>query len=122
MDPIGLAMENFDLIGRWRTAENGYPLNTSTELMDGTAIDGPVALRKALLAKGDMVASNIIEKLLSYSLGRDVHAPDMAAVRKIAAASGADDYRFSKIVLGIVESEPFRLNIVETPAPAVAER
>ncbi len=122
MDPIGLAMENFDLIGRWRTNENGYPLNTKTELMDGTAIDGPVQLRKALLAKGDMVASNIIEKLLSYALGRDVHSPDMAAVRKIAAAAGADDYRFSDIVLGIVESEPFRLNIVEAPAPAVVER
>jgi hypothetical protein len=122
MDPIGLAMENFDLIGRWRTDENGHPLNTQTELMDGTAIDGPVALRKALLAKGDMVASNIIEKLLSYALGRDVHAPDMAAVRKIAASAGADDYRFSDIVLGIVESEPFRLNIVEAPAPAVAHR
>jgi hypothetical protein len=122
MDPIGLAMENFDLIGRWRTAENGHPLNTQTELMDGTAIDGPVALRQALLARGDMVASNIIEKLLSYALGRDVHSPDMAAVRKIAATAGADDYRFSDIILGIVESEPFRMNIVEAAAPAVAER
>jgi hypothetical protein len=122
MDPIGLAMENFDLIGRWRTAENGFPLNTQTELMDGTPIDGPVALRNALLAHGDMVASNIIEKLLSYALGRDVHSPDMAAVRKIAATADDNEYRFSDIVLGIVESEPFRMNIVEAAAPAVVER
>jgi hypothetical protein len=122
MDPIGLALENFDLIGRWRTQENGYALNTTTELIDGTPIDGPVALRRALLNRGDAVASNIIEKLLSYALGRHLHSPDMAAVRRIAAGAEQNEYRFSDIVLGIVESEPFRMNIVESPAPAVAER
>ena len=122
MDPIGLALENFDLVGRWRTEENGFPLDTRTELIDGTAIDGPNALRDALLARGDAVASNVIEKLLSYALGRHLHAPDMAAVRKIAAAADDSEYRFSDIVLGIVESEPFRMNIVEGPAAAVAER
>ncbi|MEY4640358.1 MAG: hypothetical protein RLZZ227_352 [Pseudomonadota bacterium] len=116
MDPIGLALENFDLIGRWRTQENGVALNTNTELMDGTPIDGPAALRRALLDRGDAVASTIIEKLLSYALGRHLHAPDMAAVRSIAADAGADAYRFSDIVLGIVESAPFRMNIVESPA------
>ncbi len=122
MDPIGLALENFDLIGRWRTQENGFALNTNTELMDGTPIDGPVALRRALLDRGDAVASNTIEKLLSYALGRHLHSPDMAAVRKIAAAAESNEYRFSAIVLGIVESAPFRMNIVEAPAPAVADR
>jgi hypothetical protein len=122
MDPIGLALENFDLIGRWRTAENGHVLDTRTELMDGTPIDGPAALRKALLARGDAVASNIIEKLLGYALGRHLHAPDMAAVRRIAAAAAGDGYRFSAVVLGIVQSEPFRMNSVEAPAAAVAER
>ncbi len=122
MDPIGLALENFDLIGRWRTEENGFALNTNTELMDGTPIDGPVTLRHALLDRGDAVASTVIEKLLSYALGRDLHSPDMAAVRKIAAGTVEDQYRFSDIVLGIVESEPFRMNIVEAAAPAVAAR
>ncbi|HEY0962970.1 MAG TPA: DUF1592 domain-containing protein, partial [Pseudomonadales bacterium] len=122
MDPIGLALENFDLVGRWRTDENGFALNTQTELIDGTPIDGPVALRRALLDRGDSVASTVIEKLLSYALGRHLHAPDMAAVRKIAAASGESQYRFSDIVLGVVESEPFRMNIVEAPAAAVADR
>jgi Protein of unknown function (DUF1592)/Protein of unknown function (DUF1588)/Protein of unknown function (DUF1585)/Protein of unknown function (DUF1587)/Protein of unknown function (DUF1595) len=122
MDPIGLALENFDLIGRWRTQENGFPLNTNTTLQDGTPIDGPAALRRALFDRGDAVASNIIEKLLSYALGRDLHSPDMAAVRKIAAAAEKDQYRFTDIVLGIVDSAPFRMNIVETPATAVADR
>jgi len=122
MDPIGLALENFDLIGRWRTEENGFPLNTATELMDGTPIDGPVTLRNALLERGDVVASNIIEKLLSYALGRHLRSPDMAAVREIAARASANDYRFSDIVLGIVESTPFRMSIVEAQATAEAER
>lgn len=122
MDPIGLALENFDLVGRWRTDENGHALNTNTQLMDGTKIDGPVALRRALLDRGDAVASNIIEKLLSYALGRHLHSPDMAAVRKIAASADDNEYRFSDIVLGIVESEPFRMNIAESPATAVADR
>lgn len=122
MDPIGLALENFDLIGRWRTEENGFPLNTSTELTDGTPIDGPVALRNALLARGDVVASNFIEKLLSYALGRHLRSPDMAAVREIAARASQNDYRFSDIVLGIVESSPFRMSIVEPSATIVAER
>jgi hypothetical protein len=122
MDPIGLALENFDLIGRWRTDEDGYALDTNTELMDGTPIDGPVALRRALLDRGDAVASNAIEKLLSYALGRHLHSPDMAAVRQIAAAAQDDGYRFSDLVLGIVQSQPFRMNIVEAPATTVAER
>ncbi len=129
MDPIGLALENFDLIGRWRTEESGSVLNTHTELMDGTPIDGPVTLRNALLDRGDAVASTFIEKLLSYALGRHLHSPDMAAVREIAAGASANEYRFSDIVLGIVESTPFRMSIVEPPetaaethAAAVAER
>lgn len=122
MDPIGLALENFDLVGRWRTEENGFALNTRTELMDGTPIDGPVALRRALLDRGDAVASTIIEKLLSYALGRHLHAPDMAAVRRIAATAQQGDYRFSEVILGIVQSAPFRQNIVEAPVTEVAGR
>lgn len=120
MDPIGLALENFDLIGRWRTQENGFDLDTRTSLIDGTAIDGPAALRKALLDRGDAVASTVIEKMLSYALGRHLHAHDMAAVRRIAAGSAENGYRFSDIVLGIVESDPFRLKIAESPAAEVA--
>src|SRR5690606_35607324 len=116
---IGLALENFDLIGRWRTEENGFALNTRTELTDGTPIDGPIALRNVLLERGDVVASNIIEKLLSYAFGRHLHSPDMAAVREIAARASPNEYRFSDIVLGIVESPPLNMSIIEPPATAV---
>ena len=122
MDPIGLALENFDLVGRWRTQENGFDLDTQTNLIDGTAIDGPVSLRNALLERGDAVASSFIEKMLSYALGRHLHAHDMAAVRQIAGKSAENNYRFSDIVLGIVESDPFRLKIAEAPATDVAGR
>jgi hypothetical protein len=122
MDPIGLALENFDLVGRWRTQENGFDLDTHTNLIDGTAIDGPESLRNALLDRGDAVASTFIEKMLSYALGRHLHAHDMAAVRQIAGQSAKNSYRFSDIVLGIVESDPFRLKIAEAPATEVAGR
>jgi hypothetical protein len=107
MDSIGLAMENFDLVGRWRTDENGYPLNTHTQMVDGTAIDGPVLLRKALLTRSESLVTTITEKLLTYALDRAVAAGDMPAVRKVVKASAADDYHFSDLVLGIVKSDPF---------------
>ena len=107
MDPIGLAMENFDLVGRWRTEENGYPLNTHTQMVDGTAIDGPVLLRQALLARSESLITTITEKLMIYALGRAVDAHDMPAVRRIVRAGAASDYRFSDIVLGVVLSDPF---------------
>lgn len=107
MDPIGLALENFDLVGRWRDSENGFPLDTHSELVDGTAIDGPVALRAALLGRGESLVTTITEKLLTYALGRAVEARDMPAVRSIVRSAAGDSYRFSDIVLGIVNSEPF---------------
>ena len=121
MDPIGLALENFDLIGRWRTEESsGHPLNTNTELVDGTPISGPVTLRNALLDRGDTVASTITEHLMSYALGRHLHASDMSALRKITASTVDEGYRFSDVVLGIVNSMPFRMKIVEAPDTSVA--
>lgn len=107
MDPIGLALENFDLVGRWRVEENGYPLNTRTQMVDGTAIDGPVLLRQALLARSDSLVTTITEKLMTYALGRAVEAHDMPAVRGIVRSAAPDDFRFSDIVLGVVQSDPF---------------
>jgi hypothetical protein len=111
MDPIGLALENFDLIGRWRDNENGNPLNTHTELTDGTPIDGPAALRAALLDRSEAVVSTVTEKLMIYALGRMVEAPDMPAVRQVVNHAAATGYRFSDLVLGIVQSDPFRMNV-----------
>lgn len=123
MDPIGLALENFDLVGRWRTEEsNGSPLNTHTELVDGTPISGPATLRRALLERGDTVATTMVEKLLSYALGRHLHSSDMAAVRVIIDNTADSDYRFSEVVLGIVDSLPFRMKVAEDIESTVAER
>jgi hypothetical protein len=107
MDPIGLALENFDLVGRWRETENGYDLDTRTELMDGTPISGPNTLRTALLDRREVLVTNFIEKLSSYALGREMHSTDMASIRSILATAAANDYRFSDIIVGIVGSEPF---------------
>ena len=121
MEPIGLALENFDLVGRWRDSENGFPLDTRSELVDGTAIDGPVALRAALLGRGTSLVSTITEKLLTYALGRAVEARDMPAVRHIVRSAAADQYRFSEIVLGIVSSEPFLLKSATGQANTLAQ-
>lgn len=116
MDPFGLALENFDLVGRWRTEDEGYPLDTRTRMIDGTLIDGPVTLRKALLARGDVVASNIIEKLLSYALGRSIAPSDMPSVRSIAASTAKNGYKFGEVIQAIATSMPFQKKV------AVSER
>ncbi|TPW00946.1 MAG: hypothetical protein FD124_3843, partial [Alphaproteobacteria bacterium] len=113
MDPIGLALENFDLVGRWREAENGYPLDTHTSLVDGTAISGPAALRQALLARGDTLVTTMTEKLLTYALGRGIESYDMPAVRRVVRDAAASDYKFSALILGIVKSAPFRMNATD---------
>ena len=117
MDPIGFAMENFDLIGKWRDAEGREPVDPRGQLMDGTPLDGPASLRLALLEHRDMFATTATKKLLTYALGRSVEYYDMPAVRIIVRDAADDDYRFSSLVLGIVESIPFQMKRKE-PLPA----
>jgi mono/diheme cytochrome c family protein len=108
MDPIGLALENFDGIGRWRTVDNGAIIDPASQLADGTQIDGPVALRQAILRKPDMFARNVTEMLLSYGLGHGIEYHDMPFVRAIVKDAQRSGYRFSSLVLGIVKSAPFQ--------------
>jgi hypothetical protein len=112
MDPIGLALENFDGVGRWRTSESGIRIDASGRLVDGTRIDGPESLRKALLSYPDAFVETLTEKLLMYAVGRTAHHYDMPAVRAIAREAARDDYRFSSIVMGIVGSKPFQMRRV----------
>jgi len=109
MDPLGFALENFDVDGTWRDVdrESGKPIDTSGQLPDGTQIGGPQALREALLAQPEQFVQTFVEKLLAYSLGRSTEWYDMPAVRKIVRDSASDDYSFSAIVMGIVQSVPF---------------
>lgn len=109
MDPLGFALENFDATGQWRAlAEDTSKIDASGVLVDGTPVDGPVALREALSARPDAFVGTVTEKLLVYALGRGLEASDMAVVRNIVRAAAADDYRFHSIVLGIVNSLPFQ--------------
>jgi hypothetical protein len=108
MDPIGLALENFDAIGAWRTQDSGFPLDTSGELVDGTKVSTPVNLRQALLKYEGSIVRNFIVKLTTYALGRGITYMDMPVIRQIESESAKDDYRFRSIVMAIVKSPPFQ--------------
>jgi hypothetical protein len=125
MDPIGFALENFDAVGRWRERDRevGGPIDATGVLFDGTPLDGPITLRKALLAHPEQFVQTFTEKLMIYALGRSLTYKDMPAVRKIVRKAAASNYRFSAIVLGIIDSDEFRRARVadsETVAAQVA--
>jgi len=109
MDPVGLALENFDAVGAWRSEDAGQPINAAGELADGTKIDGVVALRKAIVSRPDVFVGTLTEKLLTYALGRGLDYHDMPAVRAIVRDAARHDYRFSEILLGVVHSVPFQM-------------
>jgi hypothetical protein len=109
MDPLGFALENFDVDGTWRDVDrdSGRPIDASGLLPDGSKIAGPAELREALLAKPEQFVQTFVEQLLAYSLGRSTEWYDMPAVRDVVRRSAAEDYAFSAIVMGVVESVPF---------------
>jgi hypothetical protein len=109
MDPLGFALENFDGIGEWRTREPGGAIDAAGQLADGSKVDGPVSLRKALLSHPDQFVRTLTEKLVTYGLGRGVEYYDMPLVRAITRDAAKQNYRFSAIVLGIVKSTPFQM-------------
>ncbi|HEY1302282.1 MAG TPA: DUF1592 domain-containing protein [Vicinamibacterales bacterium] len=109
MDPLGLALENFDGVGEWRVKEPGGGIDPIGQLADGTKVDGPVALRKAVMRRPEMFARTITEKMMTYGLGRGVELSDMPFVRTIADDAAKQDFKFSAIVLGIVKSVPFQM-------------
>ncbi len=109
MDPVGFALENFDAIGRWRTHEEGRELDVSGGLPDGQAFTGIDGLEKGLLERPELFAGTLTEKLMTFALGRGVEHFDGPAVRKVVAEAAKNDYRISSIILGIVNSIPFRM-------------
>jgi len=111
MDPIGFSLENFNGIGMWRTEDNGIPIDASGQLVDGTKISGPAGLRQALMRYSPQFARVVTEKLMTYALGRGVEYYDMPLVRSIVRDAERNNYRFSSIVLGIVKSAPFQMNM-----------
>jgi hypothetical protein len=113
MDPLGLSLENFDGIGQWRTTDAGKAIDASGVLLDGTKVDGPVALRRALVAQKEQFVRTVTAKLLTYSLGRGIEYYDAPAIRSIVRNAAADDYRWSSVILGIVKSAPFQMRSVK---------
>jgi mono/diheme cytochrome c family protein len=109
MDPIGFAMENFDGIGRWRTREDGQPIDASGTLFTGATLDGVNGLRQELLRRPDVFVGVLTERMLTYAIGRGLEHYDMPAVRTIVRDARASDYRFSSIVLGVARSVPLQM-------------
>ena len=109
MDPIGLSLENFDAIGRWRATDEGVKIDASGQLVDGTAIGGPADLRKAMLARGDVFVAAMTEKLMMFGVGRETRYYDMPTVRAVMRDASKNRYRFSDLVLGIVKSPAFQM-------------
>jgi hypothetical protein len=111
MDPLGFALENFDAVGEWRDVDRyaGTPIDASGQLVDGTPVNGPADLRRALVADPGQFVQTLTEKLMTYALGRTMEYYDMPTVRQIVRDAAEDDYRFSSIVMGIVRSPAFQM-------------
>ena len=115
IDPLGLALENFDATGAWRIKDNGVPVDASGELYDGTPLDGPAGLRQVLLKYQDVFVTTFTESLMTYALGRRVEYYDMPTVRAIVREAKANDYRISSFIKGIVGSPAFQMTRVLEP-------
>jgi hypothetical protein len=122
MDPIGLALENFDAVGAWRTMDGAAAIDASGQLADGSRVDGPVSIRTALLRRRGVFVQTLTEKLLTYALGRSVEYYDMPAVRAIVRQAAQQEYRWSSILLGVISSPPFQMRTAPAPAAATGTR
>ncbi len=117
MDPLGLSLENFDLLGRWRDSEDGHAIDAAARMVDGTALRGPQDLREALLARSDAFVSTFAERLMTYATGRELTAADMPVVRGVVRAAAADDNTLRALVQAIVTSNSFQKRVKTGDAP-----
>ena len=113
MDPIGLALDNFDVTGKWRVRENGQPLDTRGDFYDGTPVTKPAELLAALLKRPEPLVRTFTENLLAYALGRRTEYFDQPTIRAIVKAASANDYRMSSFILGVIKSDAFLMKRVE---------
>jgi hypothetical protein len=111
MDPIGFALENFDAIGAWRTADQGGPVDATGVLSDGSTVNGPAALEQVLSAHPEQFVRTMTRMLMTYALGRETAYYDMPVIRSIERDAEKQNYRFSSLVLGIVNSPPFQMKM-----------
>ncbi len=113
MDPVGFSLENFDAVGRWRTFDDGHRIDPSGSLPDGTAIASFVDLEASILKRPDSFVGTLTEKLMTFALGRGIETFDGPAVRQVVRSAAVQDYRFSTLITGIVNSVPFRMRVTE---------
>ena len=114
MDPIGFALDNFDAVGRWRTTgESGTPIDASGALPDGSRFTGVVGLREYLVSHPAQFITTMTENLLTYALGRTLEYYDASVVRTVVRDAAGDNYRFSSLVIGIINSTPFRMRLAQ---------
>jgi hypothetical protein len=109
MDPVGFALENFDAVGRWRTLDEGHPIDAAGGLPGGGEFTGVAGLEQALLDRPELFVRTLTEKLLSFALARNLEHYDAPAVRQIIREAKDDNYRFSQLILGIARSTPFQM-------------
>src|SRR5205085_2092115 len=121
MDPIGLALDNFDVTGKWRVRENGQPLDTRGDFYDGTPVTSPAELTRALMKRPVPLVRTFTENLFAYALGRRAEYVDHPAIRAIAKTAAANGYRMSSFVLGVIKSDAFLMKQAE-PVTTTAER
>jgi len=122
IDPLGLALDNFDVTGKWRIKDNGVAIDSAGVMYDGTKIDGPASLRDALLKHQDVFLQTLTENLMTYALGRRVEYYDMPAIRAIVSQAAKTDLHFSSFVLGIINSAAFQRRAVEAPQTTAQAR
>ena len=121
IDPTGFALENFDAIGRWRTVDESFnSIDASGALPDGTSFNGVSELRAALTKHPERFVNTVVEKLMTYALGRGLEYYDMPAVRKILKDAAPNGYLMQSIILGVVKSYPFQFRRIDGPTEAQA--
>jgi len=122
IDPPGFALENFNSVGQWRDRNaDGTPIDTAGVLADGTRVDGPAALRDAILSRPDAFVTTLTNRMLTYALGRGLEPSDMPVVRRIVKKAAQNDYRFASIVIGVVESSSFQMRTKLEPAETASQ-
>jgi hypothetical protein len=120
IDPLGLPMENFDVIGAWRTKDTGLPVNSASVLAGGTPVDGVTQMNDYILSRSDQFVQTITGRLMMYATGREIEADDMPQVRSIVRESAKNNFRFFDIVRAVTLSDAFRMQAPpHEKAPAI---
>jgi len=119
-EPMGLAMENFNAVGKWRTAELAGPIDPTGETTDGTQLNGVKTLRDITVKNGDVFAQVVMEKLMTYALGRGVEDEDMPLLRAVTRKAAEEDYKFSAMLMGVIQSPAFTRNLKAAESEEIA--